>query len=262
MGGEGTIPALRVCAGSRQGNVFEAVWERQDLCGLLSERRYRHPPELSLFRCEGGQGRHAGTRLEPLPRGQRRGALFLSEGRDGLAHRLYGLHLARQAFRHQDPRRPPRAGGLRERQALLLHTARAAQILLRRLPCPGAGRAPARRNSGPRARHSQCVADLSFRMERHGHHKPTLHHLQQPDPRGTARAAIRRISRSRIFSVLHEQRAADLGSGSTTMNGMTAIISVALLATGLLTSIMTPAIAASEADFRAAFAAAEAAEKE
>jgi len=40
------------------------------------------------------------------------------------------------------------------------------------------------------------------------------------------------------------------------MNGMTAIISVALLATGLLTSIMTPAIAASEADFRAAFAAA------
>ena len=45
------------------------------------------------------------------------------------------------------------------------------------------------------------------------------------------------------------------------MNGMTAIISVALLATGLLTSSM-PAVAASEADFKAAFAAAEAAEKE
>jgi len=45
------------------------------------------------------------------------------------------------------------------------------------------------------------------------------------------------------------------------MNGMTGMISMALLAAGLLTSSM-PAVAASEADFKAAFAAAEAAEKE
>ena len=46
------------------------------------------------------------------------------------------------------------------------------------------------------------------------------------------------------------------------MNGMTGMISMALLAAGLLTSSTMPAIAASEADFKAAFAAAEAAEKE
>jgi hypothetical protein len=46
------------------------------------------------------------------------------------------------------------------------------------------------------------------------------------------------------------------------MNGMTGMISMALLAAGLLTSSTMPTIAASEADFRAAFAAAEAAEKE
>ena len=45
------------------------------------------------------------------------------------------------------------------------------------------------------------------------------------------------------------------------MNGTTGMISMALLAAGLLTSSM-PAVAASETDFRAAFAAAEAAEKE
>ena len=46
------------------------------------------------------------------------------------------------------------------------------------------------------------------------------------------------------------------------MNGTTGMISMALLAAGLLTSSTMPTIAASEADFRAAFAVAEAAEKE
>ena len=43
-------------------------------------------------------------------------ALFLCEGRDGLADRLYGLYLARQAVGHQGPERSARAGRLRERQ--------------------------------------------------------------------------------------------------------------------------------------------------
>ena len=46
------------------------------------------------------------------------------------------------------------------------------------------------------------------------------------------------------------------------MNGTTGMISMALLAAGLLTASTIPTIAASEADFRAAFAAAEANEKE
>jgi multidrug resistance efflux pump len=46
------------------------------------------------------------------------------------------------------------------------------------------------------------------------------------------------------------------------MNGTMGMISMALLAAGLLTSSTMPTIAASETDFRAAFAAAEAAEKE
>ncbi|MET3304612.1 hypothetical protein ABIF53_005627 [Bradyrhizobium japonicum] len=40
------------------------------LCRLLPEWRHRHPPELPLLRREGGQGRHAGARAQPLPRGQ------------------------------------------------------------------------------------------------------------------------------------------------------------------------------------------------
>ncbi len=55
---------------------------------------------------QGRQGRHARARAQPLPRGQWRGALFLRQGRDGLAHRVHGLHLARQADGHQDPDDP------------------------------------------------------------------------------------------------------------------------------------------------------------
>ena len=44
--------------------------------------------------------------LEPLPRGQWRAAVLLCEGRNGRADRLHGVHLARQAVRHQDPDDP------------------------------------------------------------------------------------------------------------------------------------------------------------
>jgi len=43
--------------------------------------------------------------------------------------------------------------------------------------------------AGARAGHPQCHADLPLGMERHGHDKPPLHHLQQPDPRRAAQSA-------------------------------------------------------------------------
>ena len=98
-------------------------------------------------------------------------------------------------------------------------------------------------------------ADLSFGMGRHGHHQPSLHHLQQPDPRRAADAAGRRIPQPRILPVLCQQRTADLRPGSAAMS-----IAKPLLVSMLL--IASPALAASEADFKAAYAAAEAANKE
>ena len=86
------------------------------------------------------------------------------------------------------PERSARARGLRERQGIFLHAARPAQFLLRHLPCAEPGRAHPRRSAGARARHPERDADLPFGMERHGHHQPALHHLQQPDPRRAARA--------------------------------------------------------------------------
>ena len=190
MGGEGAIPALRIRARGRQGDVLQAVQERQDLRGLLPEQGHRHPPELSVLRREGRQGHHARTGIEPMPRGQWRGALLLCEGRDGGADRLYGVHLARQADGHQDPQRSARAASLRERQGIFLHAARPAQLLLRDLPRAEPRRAHSRRGSGARARDFECDADLPLGMERHGHDQPALHHLQQPDPRRAARAAV------------------------------------------------------------------------
>src|SRR5258708_33977396 len=99
-------------------------------------------------------------------------------------------------------------------------------------------------------------------MERHGHDQPALHHLQQPDSRRAARTAGRRISRSRILFVVCQQRTADHGSGRppmrSTMNKMLISAPAVLLIAGA-----TPLLAASsEADFKAAYAAAEAADKE
>ena len=88
------------------------------------EQGHRHPPELSVFRREGRQGRHAGAGAEPLPRGQWRGAVLLCEGRHGRADRLYGVHLARQAVRHQDPERSARAGGLSRTASEYFYTRR------------------------------------------------------------------------------------------------------------------------------------------
>ena len=100
-------------------------------------------------------------------------------------------HVARKTVRHQDPQRSPRAGRLRGRQGIFLYTARPDQFLLRDLPCAEPGRADPRRSAGAGARHSQCDADLSFGMERHGHHQPAFHHLQQPDPRRAVQPAGR-----------------------------------------------------------------------
>src|SRR5207245_11667369 len=86
-----------------QGNVLQAVQERQDLCRLLPEWRHRRSPELSLLRRKGRQGGHAGAGFEPLPRGQWRTAVFLCEGRNGGLDRLYGFTLARQANGHDYP---------------------------------------------------------------------------------------------------------------------------------------------------------------
>ena len=84
------------------------------------------------------------------------------------------------------PNDPRALAAYRERQGIFLHAARPAQFLLRHLPCAEPGRADPRRSAGARARHPQCDADLPLGMERHGHHQPALHHLQQPDPRRAA----------------------------------------------------------------------------
>ena len=139
------FPPYEFCARRRQGDVRQAVQERQELCRLLPEWRHRHPAELSLFRREGRQGRHARAGAEPLPRGQWRGAVLLCEGRDGGADRLHGLHLARQAVRHQDPERSARAGGL-SRTASAISTRGAASSIspARAAMCriPASGSAP------------------------------------------------------------------------------------------------------------------------
>src|SRR5664279_4424388 len=261
MGREGTIPALRVLARNGQRDVFQTVQERQELCGLLRQQGHRHPAKLSLFRREGRQGHHAGARPESLPRGQWRGAVLLCEGRNGGANRLYGVHVARQAVRHQDPQRPARARGLSERQALFLHPARPAQFLLRHLSRAEPGRTNPRRSAGARARDIERDADLPLGMERHGHHQPALHHLQQPDSRRAAQSAGRRIPRSRILFVLCQQRTADLRTGSAAMS-MMKMKAVALASVLLIAGASSALSAGSEADFKTAYAAAEAANKE
>src|SRR5882762_3697543 len=133
MGRERTIPALRVFRRYGQGGVLKTLQERQKLRRLLPEPGHRYQTELSILRRKGRQGHYARTGVEPLPRGQRRTALLLCERRNGRADRLYGVHIARQAVRHQNPWRSARAGGLPERQALFLYPARTTQFLLRDL---------------------------------------------------------------------------------------------------------------------------------
>src|SRR5471030_2497692 len=95
-------------------------------------------------------------------------------------------------------------------------------------------------------------------MERHGYDQPALHHLQQPDQGRAARSAGRRVPRSRILSVLCQQRTADLRSGSAAMKNIARALLVSLSAV-----LMNPALAASsEADFKTAYAAADAANKQ
>ena len=61
-------------------------------------------------------------------------AARLHQGRHGGAHGLYGLHVARQTVRHQDPERSARTRRLPEGRGIFLHPARPAQLLLRELP--------------------------------------------------------------------------------------------------------------------------------
>src|SRR5690242_13801644 len=99
-------------------------------------------------------------------------------------------------------------------------------------------------------------------MERHGHDQPPFHHLQQPDPRRAAGTAIRGVSRPRILSVLCRKRPADLGARSTAMSDRRNVaMKKIMFAAIMVVAAAIPARAASEADFKAAFAAADSAEK-
>src|SRR5262245_18304187 len=91
-------------------------------------------------------------------------------------------------------------------------------------------------------------------MVRHGHDQPPLRHQHQPGARRAVQSAGRRVSQRRILSVLCCQRPADLGPGSAAMK-IRLVLLAALLTVG-------SAFAASEADYKAAYAAAEAANKE
>src|SRR4051794_26562745 len=96
-------------------------------------------------------------------------------------------------------------------------------------------------------------------MERHGYYQPALPHLQQPDPRRPPQSAGRRVPRSGILSVLCQQWTADLRPGCpavrSVMQQVIAVVSV--MAAGA-----APLYAASEADFSAAYGAAEVANKQ
>src|SRR6185437_5996125 len=72
---------------------------------------------------------------------------------------------------------------------------------------------------------------------------------QLADPRRAARSAIRRVPRSRILPVLCQQRAADLRPGSAAMKMLSRNLALPLAAILLAA---TPALAASEADYKAA----------
>src|SRR5579859_338741 len=100
-------------------------------------------------------------------------------------------------------------------------------------------------------------------MGRHGDDQPPVRLLQQPGARRRAGAAVRGISRSRILPLLCEQRPADFRSGLAAMSeNRTRMMRSLLLISGLLLAASAPAFAASEADFKSAYAAAAAAEKE
>ena len=98
------------------------------------------------------------------------------------------------------PNDPRALEAYRERQGIFLHPPRPAQFLLRHLPRAEPGRAHPRRGAGARARHLERDADLPLGMERHGHHQPALHHLQQPDPRRAAR--VRRTMNTATSNII------------------------------------------------------------
>src|ERR1700753_1968578 len=95
----------------------------------------------------------------------------------------------------------------------------------------------------------------------HGHDQPALRYLQQPGARRAAGTAKRGISRSRIFSVLCQQRLADFRPGLSAMRYFTQVLLGNSLASVLWTGDAAFA-ASSETDFKNAYATANAAEQE
>src|SRR5579863_4111321 len=199
-----------------------------------------------------------------MPAAEWPAAARLQQGRHGGAHRLYGLHVARQTVRHQDPGRSARACRVSEGRRIFLYPARAAQFLLRELPRAERGRTYPYRGARARARPGRGAADLSFGMGRHGHDQPAPDVVQQPGSRGAAQARGRTIPRRLILSFLHEQRAADLRSRCTAVRGsnrMRRFAVTRLAAAALLAASAATAFAATADDFKAALAKAEAANK-
>ena len=199
MEGDRRIPALRVRHRAGQADVRDAVQERQDLRRLLPEQGHRRAPDVPDVRRQVGAGDHARGRDQPVPRGQRREAARLHQGRHGLGDGLHGFHLARQADGHQDPERPARARRLQEGRGIFLHPARPVQFRLRQLPRAEPGQSHPHRSAGARARHHERAADLPLGLERHGHDHPPPAHLQRARCAACrCRAATRTIATSNI----------------------------------------------------------------
>src|SRR5579871_6333337 len=98
-------------------------------------------------------------------------------------------------------------------------------------------------------------------MGRHGHDQPAFYHLQQPGAGRTPRTAKRRVPRSRIFSLLCQQRTADFRTGCTAMKNL----SYVWLSGGLALCLIAGGAARAangEAEFKVAYASAAAAEQE
>ena len=189
----------------------------------------------------------------------------------GGADRLHGLHVARQACRSTStsPTIRARWKPTRKRQALFSTTKRQPTLSCASCHVQNPGERICAEILAP-ALDLQCDADLPFRM---GRHAGTISRrfTTLATARSARRAArspppqIRRVPRSRIRFVLRcQQRTADLRPGRTAMRHKMRIstlsIASALLLIAGATSVL--AAAASEVDFKAAYAAAEAANKE
>src|SRR6185437_15594573 len=139
---------------------------------------------------------------------------------------------------------------------------------MRKLPCAKRRQSYSHRGARPRARTSGRAADIPFGMGRHGNNQPAFHHLQQSSARGAAQGRGRALPGCRILSLVYEQRPADLRTGGAAMITRGSVWSKnmrrhLLLGSALVAGIVGLATAAASADdFNAAYAKAEAAEKQ